>query len=111
MSRVLPQVINGKWFIGFLVMIKNLSRPNEPIAEGDLAEKQQGSMTVRWTQGALPTAADEARSWRDSELGRSDWIVSISDHPQRDAYISYRTALRDWPASENFPETRPELGG
>ena len=53
-------------------MIKNLSRPNEPIAEGDLAEKQQGSMTVRWTQGALPTAADEARSWRDSELGRSD---------------------------------------
>ena len=54
---------------------------------------------------------ESAREWRDNELQLTDWIVPVSDHPQRAAYMTYRTALRDFPAdSENFPATRPELG-
>ena len=58
-----------------------------------------------------PTAEEEARMWRDMELSSSDYIVPLSDHPQRAAYIAYREALRTWPAdAENFPNTRPVLG-
>ena len=57
-----------------------------------------------------PTAEEEGRMWRDSELSATDYIVPLSDHPQRDAYITYRTALRNWPSTEDFPATRPELG-
>ena len=53
----------------------------------------------------------DARSWRDMELLATDYIVSLSDHPQRSAYMTYRTALRDWPSTSNFPNTKPTLGG
>ena len=52
----------------------------------------------------------EARQWRNGELASSDFIVPLSDHPQRAAYMTYRTALRDWPSTDDFPATRPELG-
>ena len=57
-----------------------------------------------------PTAEETERQWRDSELSATDYIVPLSDHPQRDAYIAYRTALRNWPSTEDFPATRPTLG-
>ena len=53
----------------------------------------------------------EARMWRDAELNRTDKFVTVPDHPQKDAYIAYRTKLRDWPTASNFPNTKPELGG
>ena len=52
----------------------------------------------------------EERRWRNLELKDSDWIIPVSDHPQHAAYITYRAALRAWPASSDFPDTRPELG-
>jgi len=52
----------------------------------------------------------EARQWRNGELSSSDFIVPLSDHPQRAAYMTYRTALRDWPSTEDFPDTKPALG-
>jgi hypothetical protein len=58
-----------------------------------------------------PTDEELARMWRDGELMRTDFVVPTTDHPQRAAYMTYRTALRDWPAdSDTFPDTRPELG-
>lgn len=57
-----------------------------------------------------PTAEETARAWRDLELRATDYIVPLTDHPQRDDYIAYRTALRDWPSTESFPDTRPVLG-
>ena len=51
-----------------------------------------------------------ARQWRNLELKESDWIIPVSDHPQHAAYITYRAALRAWPASSDFPATRPVLG-
>lgn len=59
---------------------------------------------------AEPTAEEAARMWRDRELKATDYIVPLSDHPQREAYMTYRTALRDWPSTSDFPATRPELG-
>ena len=59
---------------------------------------------------AEPTAEETARSWRDMELSDSDFIVPLSDHPQRAAYMTYRTALRNWPSTSDFPATRPTLG-
>ena len=61
----------------------------------------------------LPSESEKkqilARSWRDSELRESDWIVPTSDHPQHSAYLTYRKALRDWPSTSDFPDTRPTL--
>ena len=56
-----------------------------------------------------PTAEETARQWRDSELASTDYIVPLTDHPQRAAYMAYREALRDWPSTDSFPDTRPEL--
>jgi len=56
-----------------------------------------------------PTAEEAARMWRDSELSATDYIVPLTDHPQRAAYMTYREALRDWPSTDSFPDTRPEL--
>jgi hypothetical protein len=58
----------------------------------------------------LLTPELKARKWRDEELVATDYIVPLADHPQRDDYITYRTALRDWPSTESFPDTRPVLG-
>jgi len=57
-----------------------------------------------------PTAAEEARQWRDGELGGCDYIVPLTDHPQHAAYMTYRVALRDWPSTADFPDTKPTLG-
>jgi len=51
----------------------------------------------------------QEKMWRDLELAATDYIVPLSDHPQRDAYITYREALRQWPSTDSFPATRPEL--
>ena len=58
----------------------------------------------------LLTPEQKARTWRDSELSATDYIVPLSDHPQRDAYITYRESLRQWPSTDAFPSTRPVLG-
>jgi hypothetical protein len=57
-----------------------------------------------------PTAEETEREWRDEELASTDYIMPLSDHPQRDAYIVYRESLRAWPSTSDFPATRPELG-
>ena len=56
-----------------------------------------------------PTAEEAARMWRDMELSATDYIVPLTDHPQHAAYMTYREALRDWPSTDSFPDTRPEL--
>ena len=54
--------------------------------------------------------AEDARNWRNHELQMSDFIVAISDHAKRADYMTYRTALRDWPSTSDFPDTKPTLG-
>jgi len=59
---------------------------------------------------AEPSVETTERWWRDGELLATDYIVPLSDHPQHTAYMAYRVALRAWPASSDFPATRPVLG-
>lgn len=59
----------------------------------------------------LPLISEEAaaRTWRSSELADTDQAAMIPDYPNRDAIVAYRTALRDWPSTEDFPATKPEM--
>ena len=41
------------------------------------------------------------RSWRDSELVRTDELVKLPDYPVD--LLSYRAALRAYPAQVDFP--------
>ena len=52
----------------------------------------------------------EARELRDRELVATDQAAQTPDWPNRDSILTYRAALRDWPATDNFPDTRPEVG-
>lgn len=54
-------------------------------------------------------AAVLARSWRDSELKKTDWICAIPDHGLYASYMTYRTLLRDWPSTSDFPDTKPTI--
>lgn len=59
-----------------------------------------------------PTAeeiAEEARAWRDMELQRTDSLMLLPDYPGKESLTTYRQALRDWPNTEAFPDTRPSL--
>jgi len=49
----------------------------------------------------------DARSWRNRELLSTDWIVSLADYPKHAEWLTYREELRDWPSTENFPDTKP----
>ena len=55
-----------------------------------------------------PTSA--AIFWRNDELARTDIAATVSDYPNAAAILLYRQALRDWPSTEDFPDTRPEVG-
>ena len=57
----------------------------------------------------LITPEQRARTWRDSELARTDVAATVSDYPNANAVLAYRAALRDWPSTDSFPNTRPEL--
>ena len=50
------------------------------------------------------------RAWRDRELNRTDKFVTTTDHPEHTALMAYRVALRNWPSTDSFPDTRPTLG-
>ena len=98
--------------------ITNITNPGAEPADWDILQyTYENGMVVKkqflTPSDPLQTAeevAAAARSWRDAELSGTDWIVPLSDHPQRAAYLTYRTALRNWPTTSDFPATKPALG-
>jgi len=54
-----------------------------------------------------PTSA--AIFWRNDELARTDIAATVSDYPNAANILAYRILLRNWPASDNFPDTRPVI--
>ena len=50
---------------------------------------------------------DGMREWRNKELKETDFIVPLSDYPNRTAWMTYRQELRDWPSTSDFPATKP----
>ena len=57
-----------------------------------------------------PTAEEAARLWRNAELESTDKAAQTPDWPNRDNILTYRQALRDWPSTSDFPDTKPTLG-
>jgi hypothetical protein len=49
------------------------------------------------------------RKWRNGELVSTDYIVPLTDHPDHAATLAYRVALRDWPSTSDFPDTKPTI--
>jgi len=50
---------------------------------------------------------EESKQWRNYELQNTDNIAQTPDYPNRDAWITYREQLRDWPSTADFPSTKP----
>jgi len=61
-------------------------------------------------EGVEPSAAEQAREWRNRELSSTDTASQTPDWPNRDNILLYRTALRNWPSTSDFPATKPVLG-
>jgi hypothetical protein len=78
------------------------SQVEELTKDGGSYEKIEVTLTDGQIRG-------NARSWRDMELLATDYIVPLTDHSQRDAYLNYRDRLRAWPSTDSFPDTRPTL--
>ena len=57
-------------------------------------------------------AVAEERAWRNAELERTATLSLVSDFPKKTELTAYRKALRDWPASADFPDEtkRPVMG-
>ena len=90
--------------------IVNLTNPGKDPVDGDKIEERQGSLTIEYTYlKSSETEDDKARFWRDMELKNTDTMASIPDWPNRDKYLAYRTKLRDWPSTSDFPDTKPTL--
>jgi len=90
--------------------MENLTNPGKDPVDGDNILKREGGLKIYYqhsTQGFL--VEEEARNWRNEELTDSDWVMAVSDHPQFEAYKTYRTKLRDWPSTSDFPDTKPTL--
>ena len=71
---------------------------------GDLWNEDDGwSHPVKTTE----ELESEARVWRDAELRSTDFIVPLTDYPNHADWLTYRQELRDWTATEDFPNIKP----
>jgi len=52
----------------------------------------------------------DARGWRNSALRDTDKFVSVTDHPDHAKIMDLRVRLRNWPSTDDFPDTKPTLG-
>ena len=82
-----------------MAILEEYKKTPRPVADQDID-------TTLWSDEAK---SDLARSWRDEELKKSDWIASIPDHGMHASYMTYRAALRDWPSTSDFPDNKPTL--
>tara|TARA_R100000544_G_C2218337_1_gene55924 strand:+ start:203 stop:535 length:333 start_codon:yes stop_codon:yes gene_type:complete len=57
--------------------------------------------------GVSLTPEGVARTWRDEELNKTDWIEAVPKHSFHSSIMGYRDSLRDWPSTEEFPSVQP----
>ena len=96
-----------------IYIIKNESNEeiNRIVANKEFVEANHAGRYEEVVPAGNPVSPEvAARLWRNEELEATDYIVPLSDHPQQAAYMTYRTALRNWPSTSDFPATRPTLG-
>ena len=83
---------------------------NTIISTLEFAQEAYPNCSYAIEESPAISAEETERKWRDSELDTTDRAAEIPDWPNRDNILTYRTALRDWPSTSDFPATRPELG-
>ena len=94
--------------------LTEISRSENP-QEGDRIQYtyNNGTVRVKIFHVDIPMSQeeieDQAKQWRNAELQNHDYIVPLTDHPDHTATLAYRVALRDWPSTSDFPETKPTL--
>jgi hypothetical protein len=97
----------------FEVLVDGVWVERDPVT-GDTARQWFGEGDLRhyikYDSYVKSSSEEQAKEWRNSELKRTDWIVPVTDHTQHADYMAYRQALRDWPSTPDFPDTRPTLG-
>ncbi len=90
--------------------IENGEVVNSIVADAGFIATQEGTWVLRATPDPVVlTAEDTARIWRNAELKNTDYMVSLTDHPDHAATLAYRTNLRDWPSTDAFPDTKPTI--
>ena len=65
---------------------------------------------IELTMEDMMSSEDNARMWRNGELSGTDAASQTPDWPNRDNILTYRAALRAWPSTSDFPDTKPVLG-
>ena len=83
---------------------------NTIISTLEFAQEAYPNCSYAIEESPAISAEETERKWRNSELDTTDRAAEIPDWPNRDNILLYRTALRNWPATSDFPATRPELG-
>lgn len=59
---------------------------------------------------AIETLKTREREWRDSELSRTDLLIILDDYPKKIELTAYRSSLREYPESKDFPNgKRPNI--
>ena len=97
--------------------ITNISNPGQNPQEGDIIKEtyNDGSFIKKQyhPKEELPILSEseileiEARTWRNNEIASTDYIVPLTDYPNYNSWITYRQQLRDWPSTDDFPNTKP----
>jgi len=83
---------------------------NTIVSTLEFAQEEYPNCTYAVQESPAIPAEETERQWRDEELTSTDTAAQTPDWPNRDNILLYRTALRNWPASDDFPATRPTLG-
>lgn len=99
------------------MIIENITNPSQEPQDGDKLKytHPSGAIEIKtYNAPQEPTQKEveyQERQWRDAELKDTDWIVSVTDHPNHASYLVYREELRDYPQQADFPNgdrpTRP----
>ena len=91
------------------MIIENITNPNQEPQDGDKLKYTHPSGAIEIKTYSAPQEPTQEhierneRQWRDAELKGTDWIVSVTDHPQHASYLVYREELRDYPSQADFP--------
>lgn len=88
------------------------------VANHGWIQQSDGSLIAQSIEVPAPSAVEldaQARAWRDGEIASSQWLVqryrdqldlggdTSLTAAQFTALLTYRQALRDWPAAADFP--------
>jgi hypothetical protein len=106
-----PEAFPNEMLAGYDVY--PVSRPEIPeydflawaVVDGEFTQDENGNWSMGYKLEKLPLdiASENVRSFRNQKLSESDW-TQVADSPvDKQAWATYRQALRDITAQDGFP--------